>query len=135
LRALGVEYNVVKNRLAIRATKELDFPVDEALFRLPTGIIFSYDEPLTPAKTLVDYGKKLKDRLPIKAAVIEGQTYLADDAKRFASVPGKQELLSKVVGSLQSPVSGLVGTMQALVRELVGVLDAVKDKRQAEEDA
>lgn len=132
LRAQGVEYRVVKNTLAKLAIRELDFDVDETLFKQPTALALSYEDALQPAKILVEFAKKT-EQPKIKAAIIEGITYGEEDAKRFASIPSKLELRAKVVGGLQNPVTGLVGTLQAVVREFVAVLDAVREKRQSEE--
>ena len=130
---LEVEYRVVKNTLALRAVALAKFPIDETLFRGPTALALSYDDPLQPAKVLAAFQKKL-DKPRIKAAVIEGQLYDAEAALQFAAIPSKQELLAKMVGSLQSPVSGFVRTLQAVLREIVGVLDAVREKQQSESE-
>ena len=133
LGAQGVEYLVVKNTLARRAVAIANFPIDETLFRMPTALALSYDDALQPAKVRADFQKRI-DRPQMKAAIIEGQSYDAQAATQFAAIPSKQELLAKVVGSLQSPIVGFVGTLQAVLREFVGVLDAVREKKQSESE-
>ncbi|MFA5133923.1 MAG: 50S ribosomal protein L10 [Patescibacteria group bacterium] len=86
--------------------------------------VFGKDE-VTPAKTAAEFAK---DHEPLKiiAGILEGKFENADMVKALAKLPGKQELLAKMCGSLNAPISGFVNVLAGNMRNLVYVLNAIK---------
>ena len=90
LKEEDVEYKVVKNTLTSIAIKDFDFNLDEFL-EGPTAIAFSYEDPVAPAKVLVDFAKTHK-QLEIKAGVVEGKVTSKDVIDELAKLPPKEQL-------------------------------------------
>ncbi|MDI3481930.1 MAG: large subunit ribosomal protein [Tepidanaerobacteraceae bacterium] len=127
LREQGIEFKVVKNTLTRIAIKDFDYNLDEFL-EGPTAVAFSYEDPVAPAKVLVDFAKAHKE-LEIKAAVVEGKVCGKDIIEDLAKMPPKEELLAKAVGSIQAPLYGIVNVLQGPLRNLVYTLQAIQDKK------
>lgn len=92
--------------------------------------MIGYGDEVTPAKTMTKF---LKDRetMSVLGGVLEAKAIDAKMVVALSKLPGKQELLSKMVGSLNAPVSGFVNVLAGNLRGLVNVLNAVKDKKPA----
>ena len=87
-----------------------------------TGIIFTYDDPLSPAKILKKHFEKL-EKPKLKIAVIEDVSYDSSKLNELASMPTKLEVIASIVGSLHSPISGIVNAVNALMRDLASVIE------------
>lgn len=127
LREAGVEYKVVKNTLTRLAVREHNYDLDEFL-EGPTAVAFSFEDPVAPAKILVDFAKQHKE-LEIKAGIVEGKVVGKDVIDNLAKLPSREELLAKVVGAVQSPLYGIVGVLQGPIRDFVYTLQAIQDKK------
>ena len=128
LRDAEVQYQVIKNRLAIRAAEEVGITGLKEYFTGPTAIAYSKEDPIAPAKILQDFvtdGGKIQ----IKTGFIEGEILAADRVEALAKLPSKEELIGKVVAGVQSPLYGLSGVLNGLLRGLVGVLSAIEKQR------
>ena len=132
----GVEYKVVKNTLTRIAADELGFNDLDAVLEGPTAIAYSAEDTVAPAKILKDFIKETKtEALTVKAGIADGQVIDAAAVEALASVPSREELLAKLVGSMQAPISGLVNVLQGNIRNMVYVLDAVRAKKAEQESA
>jgi large subunit ribosomal protein L10 len=127
------EYQVVKNTLAKRAVDETGFQELNQFFVGPTGVIFCPGEVADPAKVVTKFSEGAEGALKIKGGVVEGTVFDAAGVLQVATLPPRQELLSHLLTSLQSPISGLVGTLQGIVSEFVYTLQAIADKKTSEE--
>lgn len=129
------EYQVVKNTLAKRAVDETGFQELGQFFIGPTGVIFCPDEVADPAKVVSKFseGREGEGVLKIKGGIVEGAVFDTAGVLKVATLPPRQELLSHLVTSLQSPISGLVGTLQGVVNEFVYTLQAIADKKTSDE--
>ena len=87
-------------------------------------------DPVSPAKILVDFAKDTK-KTEIKGGVLDGKTIDVDGVKYLASLPSKEELLAKMMGSLNAPVTGLVMALSGVMRNLVCALNAIKEQKEA----
>ena len=128
LRSVSSEYKVVKNTLLKRATEGTPIePLHEHLTG-PTAILVSPEDPVGPVKVLVKY---LKDysALSIKGGVLEGKALSADETKELSTLPGRQELLSKVLSLCVSPHVGLLNTLNGIAQKFVRVLHAIEQKK------
>lgn len=128
LRKDGNTYAVVKNTLfRIAAGDELAAAL-EAFLAGPTGVVFAGEDPVAPAKALKTFGDAVR-AVNVKAAFIDGKVVDAKQVAVLASLPSKQELLAKLVGSLSSPLRGLVTVLSGNQSGLVRVLNAIREQK------
>lgn len=128
LRQAGVDYQVVKNRLAKRAASEAGLQSLGAFLEGPTAMAFVKEDPVEPARILqrfIDGGGKLA----IKTGFVDGQILTPEAVKQLATLPSREELLARVVGAVQSPLYGLSAVLCGLLRGLVVALYAIKDRQ------
>lgn len=113
LREADVDYTVYKNTLMKRAIEGTEFEQLGEVLEGPSAFAFSYDDVTAPARVL---NKSIKefDKMAFKAAVVEGEYYDAEGVKALANIPGREELIAKFMGSIQSPVSKAVRTFAAI---------------------
>lgn len=122
LREAGVTYKVYKNTLMNFAFKGTDFESMSSLLEGPNAIAISKDDATAPARILSKFAKTAP-ALELKAGVVEGTFYDADGIKAVASVPSREELLSKLLGSIQSPITNLARVLNQIA-EQGGAADA-----------
>jgi large subunit ribosomal protein L10 len=130
LRKAGVEYKVVKNTLTKLAAKENGLDDLEPHFNGSTSMAFSSEDVVAPAKVMVEYAKKF-EQLELKVGVVEGKVFDVKGIEAIASLPSKEELLAKALGSLKSPINGLVNVLNGNIRGLVIALNAIAEKQAA----
>lgn len=128
LREAGAEYKVVKNTLFKRAAEGIENPDLMNTMAGPTAIAFVHNDPIAPAKTIVDFMKDHKT-LSIKGGYLDGLFYSAESVTALSKVPPREQLLAMLVGSVQSPIAGLVGTLQGTISNLVYTLQGVVEKK------
>jgi large subunit ribosomal protein L10 len=128
LRDAEIGYQVVKNRLAKRAAADAGIAGLEEHFVGPTAIAFTNDDPIAPAKILQDFADK-DNAFSIKSGFMDGQILSPEDVLALSKLPSREELLSKVLGSVQSPLYGFAGVLNGLLRNLVGVVAAIEEKQ------
>lgn len=132
----GVEYKVIKNTLTRIAADELGYNALDAIFEGPTALAYSTEDAVAPAKILKEFIKETKtEALTVKAGLADGQVIDVATVDALASLPSREELLAKLVGSMQAPISGLVNVLQGNIRNMVYVLDAVRAKKAEQETA
>ncbi len=113
LREANVDYTVYKNTLVKRAIEGTKYAELAQVLDGPSAIAFGYENAVAPAKVLSGIMKDYK-KMEFKAGVVEGTYFDAAGVQAVASVPGREELIAKFLGSIQSPVSSLVRTFQAV---------------------
>lgn len=129
LRDAGAEYVVVKNRIALRALRALDFPDLGKALQGPTGIVLGGEGIAESAKTLSDFAREHGDRPVFKAGVLDGNVLTPANIQRLATLPSREQLLSELAGALQAPMAALAGVLQAKLQETVGLLEALREQR------
>lgn len=128
LRSVSSEYRVIKNTLLKRATEGTPVePLHEHLTG-PTAILVSPEDPIAPVKVLVKYLKDFS-ALSIKGGVLEGRALSAEETEALSTLPGRQELLSKVLSLCVSPHLGLLNTLNGISQKFVRVLHAIEQKK------
>jgi large subunit ribosomal protein L10 len=127
LRKANVEYVVIKNTLALRAVNESGLTGDR--LRGPTGVIISND-PVGAAKLLTDFAKENDQRPSVKGGLFEGRPLDADQVKKMASMPSREQMLAELGASLQYPMAGFLGAMNGLLGTFAGALEALKAQRE-----
>ena len=133
LRAAGVTYHVVKNTMLRRAADSLGLDGIDAHLEGTTAFAFSAEDAVAPAKVICDYIKKnkLDDKgiLSVKVGIVEGKVISADEVKALASLPSREELIAKLMGSMNAPISNTVNVLQGVIRNAVYVLEAVRAQK------
>src|SRR4051812_6970983 len=123
-----VEMQVVKNTLALRALQSQ--PYSSALAESLTGtnaIIFAYKDAAAPAKALVKYSDEF-EHLRLKTGVLKGQKMTEAMIKSLATLPTREVLIAKLMGSMNAPAQNLVGVLAAVPRSVLNALNAIKAK-------
>jgi len=113
LREAGVIYKVYKNTMLNFAVKETDFEPLTAHLEGPTAIAVSKTDAAAPARILYNFSKKAEN-LELKAGVVEGTYYDEAGIKVIATIPSREELLSKFLGSIQSPITNLARVLNQI---------------------
>jgi large subunit ribosomal protein L10 len=116
LRDAGVDYKVYKNSLSTIAAKELGFDGAIDLFKGPISIAFGFEDPTIAARILDEFAKTHK-KVELKGGVIEGIVYDAAKIKEIASVPSRDVLLAKLLGSFNAPISNFVYALSAIAEK------------------
>ncbi len=130
LQAQEADLTVTKNTLCKVATNGTQYEAISELMQGPTAVAFGYGDEVTAAKILAKFIKENK-KGEILGAVLEGKVLNADEAKKLASMPSREELYAKMLGSINSPASGLVYSINGVMSALVRAINAVKDKKSA----
>ena len=116
LREAGVNYKVYKNTMMNFAFKGTDFESLAPFLEGPSAVAISATDATAPARVLAKFAKTA-EALEIKAGVVEGTLYDADGMKSIASIPSREELLSKLLGSIQSPITNFARVMNQLAEK------------------
>ena len=128
LRAAGVDYFVFKNTLSRLAVKEAGYEELLPVLLRMTAIAVSNTDPVAPAKILSSHADKIPT-FSIKAGFVEGNAIDAAGVNRLATLPSREELAAKMLGSLQSPIYGLVNVLNGNLSGLARVLASIRDKK------
>lgn len=133
LRASDTRLKVIKNTLARLAAENTPVEGAKYLFKGPVAVALGFgDEIGAPAKALVEFSKKNKDKLTILGGVVEGSLVDADGVKALADLPPKPVVQAMLLGLMQAPVKNLMGLMQNSARQMLYVLSALAEKKKEE---
>ena len=116
LRENGVQYKVFKNTLIKRAAEGTDFAQLDPNLVGPTALAVSKPDATAPARIIAKYAKDI-ECLNLKAGVVEGTYYDQAGIQTIATIPGREELLSKLLGSLQSPITNLARVLNQIAEK------------------
>ncbi|MDR2043786.1 MAG: 50S ribosomal protein L10 [Clostridium sp.] len=125
LREAGVTYKVYKNTLMNIAFQGTPLEVLTPYLKGPSAIAFSKEDAVAPAKLLAQFAKT-NDKLQFKGGVVEGAFYDEKGIAAVAAIPSREELLSRLLGSMQSPITNFARVIKQI---------AEKDGSPAEEEA
>jgi len=120
LREAGVEYKVYKNSLVILAAKELGMDGIEEYLEGPVSIALGYEDATAPARVLFDFAKSHK-KLELKAGIVDSVIYNKEQVEKLATIPPKEVLIAKLLGSFKAPLS-----------KIACLLNAIKEKKETE---
>ena len=116
LREAGVTYKVYKNTMMNFAFKGTDFEALAPYLEGPSAMAYSTEDATAPARVLAQFAKTA-DKLEIKAGVVEGTVYDAKGMAAIANIPSRDVLISKLLGSLQSPITNFARVMNQLAEK------------------
>ena len=116
LRNAGVEYKVYKNTLINFAVKGTEFEELSKHLEGPTAIAISKEDATAPARELFNFSKEA-EALELKAGVVEGTYYDEAGIKVIATIPSREELLSRLLGSMQSPITNFARVIKQIAEK------------------
>ena len=116
LREAGVVYKVYKNTYLKRAFEGSVFTELNQHLEGPTAIAFGIDDATAPARVIAEFAKKAP-KLEFKAGVVEGVYYDVKGIEKIALIPSRETLISKLLGSLQSPVANLARVLKQIAEK------------------
>ena len=116
LREAGVVYKVYKNTMLKFAFEGSDFEQLSKHLEGPTAVAFGIEDVTAPARVLNEFAKTAPN-LEFKAGVVDGVYYDADGIKVIANIPSKDVLLSKLLGSLQSPITNFARVIKQIAEK------------------
>jgi large subunit ribosomal protein L10 len=128
-----VDYLVQKNTLVKIALHDLGINgLDEYLVG-PTALAICKDDEIAPARVVVKFLKEVMEEKPFpsfKAGYVSGNVMNASQMSALAKLPSREELLAKVLGSAQAPITRFMGVTQGIIRKFVYAVDAVAKTKQ-----
>ncbi len=124
----NVEYKVLKNTLIRRAFNDMGITDFDEDLNGPTSVAFGPDET-GASKVIMAAVKKFENKVSVKSAFVDGGRVDVNGVKELASMPSKEELVAKMLGSLQAPISNFVGVLSAMPRSLVIALNAIAEQK------
>ena len=124
----NIEYKVFKNTLVRKAFNELGIDKFDNDLKGPTAIAFGKDE-IGPSKIIVEAGKKLNEKLTVKSAYVDGTYVDLAGVKTLANMPSREQLIAKMLGSMQAPIANFAGVLSNTLKGLVVALNAIAEKK------
>ena len=122
LRKGGARYRITKNTLALIAADEAERPEIKEIVDGPSGYVMTEGDPGAAAKALMDHIRAERLDMTVRGAVLGRDVLDAARFETFASLPSRDELLSRVLGQMNAPITGLVTVLSGPVRALATVL-------------
>lgn len=116
LREAGVTYKVYKNTMIRLASKGTAFEALDPYLEGPTAIAVSKDDATAPARILQNFAKTAP-ALELKSGIVEGTLYDTEGIKVIASIPAREELLGRLLGSIQSPVTNFARVLNQIAEK------------------
>ena len=134
LREAGVSYKVYKNTLVSRAVEGTEFESLRESLEGPSAFAISKDDATAPARILAKFAKTAP-ALEIKAGVVEGNFYDAEGMKAISDIPSRDELVSRLLGSLQSPIANFARVLKQIAEKDGSVEEAAPAAEEAPAEA
>ena len=131
LRENGVTYKVFKNTLIKRAADGTEFAALDPDLEGPTALAVSKTDATAPARIVAKYAKEVKT-LELKGGVVEGAYYDKDAIQTIATIPSREELLGKLLGSIQSPITNFARVLNQIAEQNGGSSEAAAEETPAE---
>lgn len=132
LREAGIDYAVVKNTLARKAAVGTPLEAATDQFKGVTAVALSSGDPVNLSKAITKFTKANPDIFSFKAGIVEGRVVALRDVEAIASLPSREELLSKVLFLVNCQAQRLVTVTNAVARNLVVVIDQVRAQKEAQ---
>ncbi len=130
-REAGIEYRVIKNNVLLRAAQSQGIEGTEDFFKGPTAVAFGYEDAVAPAKILAKFIKDTK-KTELKGGILDGKVMDVTAVQNLAKLPSKEELIAKMLGSMNAPITNFVGVLAAVPRGLVCALNAIREQKEAQ---
>jgi large subunit ribosomal protein L10 len=131
LREAGVKYSVVKNTLARKASEGTPFEKLSEYFKGVSAVAFSESDPVTLSKAISKYAKANQDVFTFKIGLVEGKVVELKEVEAIASLPSREELISKLMFVLNAQAQRIVTVINAVPRDLAVVIKQIGEKKEA----
>lgn len=132
LREAGVSYEVVKNTLARKAAEGTALEAATDQFKGVTAVALSNEDPVSLSKAIAKFSKANPDIFKFKVGIVEGKVVALADVEAIASLPSKEELISKVLFLINCQAQRLVTVLSAVPRNLAIVVKQIGDQKGGE---
>lgn len=129
-RKAGCEYKVYKNTLVRKAFNDLGYTQFDKDLNGPTAVTFAKDET-SAAKLMFEAAKKYEQKIALKSAFVDNSYVDKSGIKELANMPSREELVAKMLGSMQAPLANFAGVLNNLLSGVVRVLAKVAEQKQA----
>ena len=126
--AKDIEFMVVKNTLLKIASNNNKISLSEELFSGATAIAISYEDPVVAAKVIKDFNKDY-DLPSVKGILFEGDYLPAEEFNKIASLPSKEESITKFAMMIKSPMQNLAMMLKSPMSDFVNVLNSIKESK------
>lgn len=127
-----VDYLVQKNTLLKIALNELGITELDDYLKGPTAVAVCLEEEVAPARVIAKFIKEVMEEADypsFKAGYVAGHVFSPKELKALATLPSRDELLGKVLGSMTAPLTGFMAVNQGVIRKFVYAVDALKKKQ------
>jgi large subunit ribosomal protein L10 len=132
LRNAGVEYKVVKNRIASIAADAAGVPPFKEILEGATGVVFGYDDVASAAKVVDEYVKQARVDLKIRKAIMDGAVLSSAQVIALAALPPRDQLIANLLAQMNAPITGLVRVLNGTMSGLAIVLQRRAEQLGAE---
>ena len=116
LREAGISYKVYKNTMIKLASAGTDYEKMNDLFEGPTALAVSSEDATAPARILFNFTKEAK-ALELKGGIVEGEFYDAKAIQAIATIPSRDELIARLLGSMKSPISNFARVINQIAEK------------------
>jgi large subunit ribosomal protein L10 len=127
IKAADGSLQVAKKTLAEIAFREKKLDFDKDKFKTELGFVFGFKDEISPAKTVYQFSKE-NENLKILGGYLEGKFKTAEEIVSLAQLPTREELLIKLISSINSSITGLINVLQGNIKGLISVLAKAKAK-------
>jgi large subunit ribosomal protein L10 len=131
LREVGAKYQVVKNTIARLAVKGTPYEDASEHFKGVTGIVWTENDAVVLSKTVSKFIKDNADFFTFKAGVVDGKVIDLKQVEAIASLPSKEELISKLLYVINAQAQRIVTVINAVPRDLAVVIKQIGEKKEA----
>ncbi len=131
LREMGVEFSVVKNSLMRFAVRKAGMEEVEEFLVEPTAVAFGYEDPVAPAKGLVEFSNEHRV-MTIKTGLLSKRVITEGKVRELAALPSREVLLGKALGGMMAPMVGFASVLSAPLRGFMAGVEALRQKREEE---
>lgn len=128
LREKNIDYKVAKKTLIKIAAKAHGMDIPDEILEGPIGVAFGYDDEIVAAQKVSEFAKKFEG-VQMKGGVMEGKVITVKMVEQLASIPSRDVLLAKFMGSAMSPLNGFAGVLNNVLGSFVRVINAYKAKQ------
>lgn len=130
IREADARMKVYKNTIMHIALEELELPNLDAVLEGPSAFVFAGEDPVASAKALKDFAKKNKN-LEIKGGMMDGSFVTAAQVDAIASLPSREELIAKLLGTISNPMVKTVRVLNGPMEAFARCVSAIADQKGA----
>jgi large subunit ribosomal protein L10 len=129
VRSVSGKVRVMKNTLVRHAVDGTEKDVLTDLLTGPNALVFTKEDPVPLVKIVAEASKNF-EAVKVKGGVIEGRAVSPEEIFRIATLPSREELLGKALGSISAPLQGFMNVCQGVTRNLVYVLESIRQAKE-----